>query len=319
MKEKCYAAVDLGGTTIYGIVALSGGKVLARGRVRTLSDAKAERVIAQIAELVRNLCDEARAGRPLSGVGLCAAGFFDADGGIMVGSPNISGLNNVPLGKMVRKVLGAPAVVENDANAAALGEYFFGAGQGSDTMIFVTASTGIGGGIVHRGTLFRGSRGMAGEIGHIFIMPGGPECGCGNRGCLEAVASGTAIARKGAEALYEGRAPVLQELCPDGKVTAEQVFKAAEKGDEAASRILEEAIFYLGTGLAAVTNLLNPDRIVIGGGLSRAGRLFLDPLEQRIKECAVPPAAEAVSIRQAALGEEAGVWGMLSLLDSELA
>lgn len=320
MKNKLYAAVDLGGTKIYTVVAAKDGAILSRVRRETPAGQGPEAVIKHIDASVRDALQQAGAETAqLAGAGVCVAGFFDWQERLLIHSPNIPGWHRVPVEDRLSSVLQVPVLVENDANAAALGEVRRGAGQGSHDAVFITVSTGIGAGLVHNGQIYRGARGFAGEAGHMVVKPDGPQCGCGRHGCLETVASGTAIARTANQALAARKPSLLQELVKEkGRaVVAADVFLAAAEGDALSRAILQEAIHYLGIGLVNLVNLLNPAVIIIGGGVSEAGEALLVPLENIIRENAIPPAAASVTLKKAALGVEAGVTGMLCRLADE--
>jgi glucokinase len=206
-------------------------------------------------------------------------------------------------------------IAENDANAQALGEARLGAGRGANDQIFITVSTGIGAGLIVGGSIYRGSKGFAGEAGHMVVKSDGPVCGCGRRGCLETVSSGTAIARAANSAVSDGKRTSLSAtLAREGKLAAPHVFQAAQLGDTVAKEILAEAIHYLGIGLVNLVNLLNPEMIIIGGGVAEAGEIFLNPLREMIAHNAIPPSAAVVTLKKAELGVEAGVTGMLCTL-----
>ncbi|MGI8550577.1 MAG: ROK family protein [Dehalococcoidia bacterium] len=251
----------------------------------------------------------------LNGLGVAAPGPVDWQTGHVLEPPNLPGWGDVPLGSILSEQLGLPVVLENDANAAALGEYVSGAGRGAKALIYITISTGIGGGLVFDGRLYRGVSGAAGEVGHMIIRPEGPLCGCGRHGCLEALSSGSAIGREGATALANGRAPLLRRQIDDSgqPVSALLVARAAGEGDEDAQQILHEAGVSLGIGLGNLVNLLNPDRIVIGGGAAHIGAPLLEPAEAVMRRNAFPGAAARVSLRSAEL-EYAAIHGVASLV-----
>jgi glucokinase len=314
MERKLLAATDLGGTKIYTVVAEKGGPVLARVRLDTRAQDGPAAVMEQIALSVEQAVFHAGADKgQLAAVGICLAGFFDWQSRLMIHSPNLEGWNGIAVEKRLSDRLGVPVLAENDANAAALGEARHGAGAGSRDLVFITVSTGIGAGLIQNGQLYRGTRGFAGEAGHMVIKPDGPLCGCGRRGCLETVASGTAIARLAREAIQAEKQTVLKQYAQP--VSASDVFAAARAGDAVATAILDEAMLYLGLGLVNLVNLLNPEVIVLGGGVAEAGEQLLAPLASIIARHAVAPAAQAVTLRKAALGVEAGVIGMLTLLE----
>lgn len=315
MVPKYYAAIDLGGTKIYSVLADESLQIIASERIRTDSGQGAKVILAQMAGSVRRLLEAAGLTRTdLGGVGVCTAGFFDAKKRVLVSSPNLPGFCHSPLEEMLAENLGVSVLAENDANAAALGEACFGAGKDAAHLVYVTISTGIGAGIVFNRSIYRGTRGFAGELGHMAVKPDGPLCGCGRRGCLETLASGRAIGRRAREEVAKGARTVLRDMVPVEELGAAHVFAAAGQKDETAVSILEEAILYLGSGLANLVNLLNPDCLVIGGGVSEAGEALLVPLVEELRRRAIAPAADSVTIKKSALGMEAGIRGMLALM-----
>lgn len=317
MKKRLFAAVDLGGTKIYTVLADAQGNILSHTRLDTKAAAGPETVMEQIVSSVFAVLGQAGASfANLAGAGVCVAGFFDWQKRVLVHSPNMAGWDHVPVEKLLQGRLGVPVIAENDANAAALGEARHGAGAGSRHVVFITVSTGIGGGLVLDGKLYRGVRGLAGEVGHMLLEPDGPACGCGKKGCLEALASGTAIARMASEAVSNGSETALAEIVKR-PVTAADVFRAAGAGDMVAKSIIDRAVHYLGIGLVNLANILNPEVIVIGGGVSEAGDAVFTPLRSVVKELAVKPAADSLVINKASLGVEAGVYGVLCLLQDQ--
>ncbi|MBS3946865.1 MAG: ROK family protein [Dethiobacter sp.] len=314
MKEKLYAAIDLGGTKIYTVLGDGKGTILASELLGTKAADGPLAVLEQLQQSVSGLLAKTSYRlTDLRAVGVCAAGFFDWRKKLLVHSPNMAGWDNVPLERELAERLGLPVLAENDANAAALGEARCGAGSGASELIFVTVSTGIGAGLVLNGQIYRGAGGFAGEVGHMVVRPDGPTCGCGRRGCLETVASGTAMARVARAAVLAGQETLLARLAEEngGRLEAPQVFDAASRGDKTASQILTEASYFLGVGLVNIVNLLNPQIIVIGGGVASAGEIFFQPLREAIAQKAIPPAAADVTLRGAKLGMAAGVTGML--------
>ena len=315
VQRRMVGAIDLGGTKIYSAV-LAEGEVLGEDLRPTDAQEGKEAVIARlVASLAAAANTAGVAHSDLAGVGVVAPGPVDWHTGHVMDPPNLPGWNDVALGPMLSERLGTRVVLENDANAAALGEYVAGAGRGAAALLYITISTGIGGGIVLGGELYRGVSGAAGEVGHMVIEPDGPVCGCGNRGCLEALASGTALARAGREALATGGAPILQRLVAGSgaPVTSALIARAAGEGDEDARRILRAAARALGIGLGNLVNLLNPDLIVIGGGAAQIGSSLLGPAEGVMRQIAFPGAAARVRLRPAAL-EFAAIQGVASLV-----
>lgn len=311
--------IDLGGTKMLITLAGRDGAIIAQRQYLTRAEGGTGgpgEILLRMHQYVLELLASAGAEiSKLDKIALCVAGFYEHTSGNMLSSPNLPGWDNFPIKQELRNLFKLPVVVENDAAAAAYGEYLFGAGRGKRNMVMITLGTGIGGGLILEGELYRGG-GFAGEIGHIPVLPGGPLCGCGRRGCLEALSSGTAVAREGRRILQQGRerGAILRQVAGDvDNVQAEDVFKAAAKGDEDAASVVGRAAYYLGLGLAAVVNVLNPELIVAGGGMAGAGDSFLKPVGGYLFQFAVEPSAKMVSLVPAMLGEEAGIRGILSL------
>ncbi|RQD76119.1 MAG: ROK family protein [Candidatus Syntrophonatronum acetioxidans] len=317
-KEKPYLiGIDLGGTKILTVAADQKGKILLRKKEETRAREGPQVVIGQIADSVEEVLQLARINKEeVLAAGICAAGFYNFQKGLIMESPNLAKWKGVPLGKLLKEKINLPLFVENDANAAAYGEYLRGAGQGKNHLIYITVSTGIGGGIISHGEIYRGAEGYAGEIGHITMELEGPTCKCGNRGCLETLASGTAIARQAREALALGmptRMPQVAAMENREEVTARHVFTAAEMGDQVAQEIVNRSIEYLGAGLGTLAHLFNPEAFVIGGGVSLSGDSLFTPLREVFYRRAPGPVSEKVEILPARLREEAGIQGILLL------
>ena len=314
-------AIDLGGTKIRSIVVDADGQVLGEDRRETDADEGQEPVIARMVASANDAV--ARSGVPyasLLGVGVSAPGPVDFERGILYQPPNLPGWDAVPLAQLLQGRLGLSAFLENDATAAALGESRYGAGQGARHMLYLTISTGIGGGLILDGTVYRGADGSAGELGHMTVDENGPEHACGQRGCLEVMASGTAIARMAREAVEAGRSVVLARLARDvEELSAVEVDTAADLGDPVATEILARASHYLGVGFANYLNIFNPEVIVIGGGVSRIGRQLLDPAIALAKQRAFRLPARTVEFRKAALEGRAEVLGVAALARESVA
>jgi glucokinase len=307
-----FGAVDLGGTKILTAVGDAQGNWLGQDYRPTEVDRGPEGVIERIVASLQASLAQA-GGQAFHAIGVAAPGPIDVDRGLILEAPNLAGWRNVPLAAWLSGALGCPAVLENDANAAALGEYAFGAGQGARHMVYVTISTGIGGGLVLDGRLYRGATGAAGELGHMVIEANGPLCGCGRRGHLEALASGTAIAARGAEAVARGESPGIARKAAGGVVTAAHVTAAAVEGDPAAAAIIGRAGQAIGIGLTNIVNVFNPDLIVIGGGTAKIGGPLLDPALETMRTLAFRGPVEHVRVVHAALGDRAGAAGGLAL------
>jgi glucokinase len=316
MPETLAIGVDAGGTKTEGLlVDVSHGTILDRRLIDTPAedaDATARGIVAVARELM--------AGRDnIRALGVGAAGLVDRKGVIRY-APNVA-WREFPMLERVEGALGLPTLVDNDANVAAWGEFRFGAGRGSTDMLLVTVGTGIGGGIVSEGKLFRGAHGFAAEIGHIIVEPGGPLCGCGNLGCWEQVASGRAIGRLGRQAAAEHAESVLVQMVggdPD-KVTGVEVTLAAQRGDRVSVGILAEVGRRLGEGIAGLVNVLDPDVVVVGGGAIKAGELLLQPARQAFLDSVeAPEHRPEVPLVAAALANDAGAVGAADLASLEL-
>lgn len=305
--------VDLGGTKIYTALATVGGEVLAEIKVPTMAAEGYERVLKRIVETVSEVKRLAGvSGKPLR-IGLGAPGPLDVKRGIVHVAPNL-GWRNAPLKASLEELTGVPVFIENDANLAAWGEFIYGAGKNTANMVYITVSTGIGGGLVIGGNIYQGTSYGAGEIGHVTVFPDGPECHCGNRGCLEAVASGTAVAREARKLIAHGAGRAVLSLA-GGKpeaVTAKTVGLAAAQGDAEALKLLDSAARWLGVGVAAVLNLLNPEMVVLGGGMMKSASLFWDTLDNEVRRRALPSALGAARLVTAVLGGRSGLLGAVA-------
>lgn len=311
-KKGYVAGVDIGGTKILTVIADSEGRGLAEHRMPTPSDEGPQATVEAVVASLNTALAQANIQRQaLSGIGLAAAGALDLVHGIVTTSPNLPLWHNVPLAQMVQERLGVPCFLENDASAAALGECVFGAGRNYQHMIFLTVSTGVGGGIIIDRKLYRGASGSAGEIGHMIIEANGPPCKCGSKGCLEALISGWALAQQAQELLRAGGAPVLAEILGGRPPSAIEIQQAALAGDTDALGIIQGAGFYLGIALVNLVNIFNPQLIIIGGGLSNMGEMLLGPARQLVHERAFALPAETVRIEVAQLGERAGALGAI--------
>lgn len=305
--------LDIGGTKINAFRVARDGSILARSNAPTPAEDQ-EATLAMMIELAQRVLTP-----DVVAVGVGAAGLVESGEGMLRFAPNLA-WRNLPIAARMREVLGLPVLVENDASMAAFAEYRFGAGRGYRHLLLVAVGTGIGGGIVADGRLFRGAHGFASEIGHIIVEPGGPLCGCGNRGCWEQVAAGRAIGRMGREAAKEpgSSLPGLAGGDPD-KVTGRLVTEAALQGDERAKGIITEAGRRLGEGIAGLVNVLDPQIVVVGGGVIVAGDLLLDPARDSFQEAVEgPDYRPTVPIVPAELGNDAGAVGAGSLALEEL-
>jgi len=238
--------------------------------------------------------------------------------GIVPNAPQLPGWQDVPLARLLGERFGLPTLLENDASAAALGEHRFGAGRGSHYMLYITVSTGVGGGIIIDGALYRGKSGAAGEFGHVIIDVNGPACGCGSNGCLESFVSGTAIAKRGEKLAESDDSPVLARLRKEeGRVTAEMMERAAKMGDATSREAFRQAGHYLGVALAGFVNVFDPEVIVIGGGVAKAGDLLLEQARVTMESQAMTQPLKGVHLTVSELGEFAGTMGMVARLREE--
>lgn len=299
-------AADLGGTHLRAAVVTEDGTILQRADHHTPEAATTDEIITQIVEL---LASTAAAVSPAP-VAACiaTAGLIDADEGKVLVAPNIPGFRNLILTTPVAQRLGISTYIENDASAAALGEFRYGAGRGTRHLLHGTLGTGIGGGIVIDSRLYRGAKGLAGEIGHIIIDPAGPRCNCGSRGCLEAMVSGVAFAERARYLLENAKSPVLREMVGYEEPTAAHLYQAAAKGDHLCEAEIRHGGHLLGLGLGSLVNVLNPDIVTLSGGLLAMGDMLLKPLRDAMYSLAYGPAAGTL-VRLSTLGDDAGLLG----------
>lgn len=307
-------AVDLGGTnTRAAHFKPDNPKPSQQVRVATRAQAGPEAVIAGIIDAIEQVMD---AGSDEWRIGVAAPGPIDPRQGVVFEAPNLPGWENVPLQKKLEDHFGVAVALGNDANLAALGEWRHGAGQGSNDLIYLTISTGVGGGVITDGRLLLGAKGIGAEMGHIVILPDGPVCGCGQRGHLEALASGTAIARAARERLAAGEHSSLSEL--QDELTAARVGQAAQQGDKLAGEIIQQAAFYLGQAMADFCHIFNPDVFILGGGVTQLGGLLFDPIRQSLDAHLMNPIySRDLAIKPAALGDDAGLVGAMVLASQQ--
>ena len=319
-------AMDWGGTWARAAVIDRAGQILWQGRVANADGATQDELIAAAGNILNQAKAEA-GDRPIAGAGIALAGSIDAATGALLSSPNLPALNGARLPDLWAAMLGHPVWVGNDANLAALGERYYGAGRaapperaGARTLVYITFSTGVGAGIVNDGAMLVGAGGGAGEVGHMTIdaRADAPPCACGNRGCLEALTSGTAIARAARERLAEAApgSPLQQMYESGAAITAERVFAAAGQGDAVAVETLNAAIGYMIVGLGNVLNLFNPDVVVLGGGVTQGLRSLglLGQIEDGMRRRAMSSAHRAFRLAPATLGDGQGMVGAAGLV-----
>ncbi|MDF2627747.1 MAG: glucokinase [Symbiobacteriaceae bacterium] len=314
--KRLALGIDLGGTAIKVGVVTHKGEIIGRGERATEVQKGAQGVIANMAAAARDAMDAAGVTvADLEGAGVGAPGICDAARGIVVRAVNLD-WDNVEVAEALGKALGLPAYLDNDANCAALGEQWCGAASGSHHALMITLGTGVGGGLVLDGKIYHGFRGWSGEFGHMPAVDNGPACNCGRRGCVETVASATAMANFARREIEAGRAPYMAAKAAEqgGKVDARLVIYAAREGDAAAVGVLREVGEHLGLAMAGLVGALNPELIVVGGGGSHAGDFVLEPMRKVIREKAMPGPADVVQVVPAELGNDAGLIGAASLV-----
>ena len=314
MKKKYVVGVDLGGTKIYTALVDLDGNIVKEVTVKT----EAQKGDAVVLDKIIKTIDDVLIGTDIDeikAIGVGSPGPLDVENGLIVYTPNLP-FKNFNIVKPIKEKYKIDTYLDNDANVATLSEYMFGAGKGSKNMVYVTVSTGIGGGAILNGSLFRGSTSNALEIGHITVMKGGPRCGCGNTGCAEALASGTAIMKRAKEAI---ESKVEASLKNYEEVTAKEVFLEAEKGDKVSKDILNDALSYLGITISNIANSFDPDKIIIGGGVSEAGRIVFDKIDYEMERRCLKTIYNNCKIEKAVLGSKAGVLGAaaLAILESK--
>ena len=311
---KIAIGIDLGGTNIAGGLVDGDGKVLANTSTPTKSHEGPDAVVGRIAKLVEELKDQA-SGRIL-GVGIGSPGPHHPTEGFIHSTPNMPGWDNYHLRDRVAEKTGLPVTVENDANCAVLAEAWKGAGRGCRTIVALTLGTGIGGGIIFEGRLINGPTMSAGEVGHITINYGGPKCGCGNHGCLEAYCGAAGIVSRAEELLDKpGTVSILRDWTA-GKgemLTPSLISKAAERGDGVALSILRETGRLLGIGIASLVNLFAPEKVILGGGVAAAGETLFKAVREHVRRYAFAPASQKVEIVPAEMGNDAGIVGAAGL------
>ncbi len=318
-QQRYIIGVDLGGTNIVvGALTADGSRHIAMHTQPTLAESGAVGVVDRIHALIERVIAETMAAERVTreaflGVGIGSPGPLDRERGIVIITPNL-GWRNFPLRDEVMRRTGLPATLDNDANCATLGEWWQGAAKGARHVVGLTIGTGIGGGLILNGRLYHGASDVAGELGHTSIDSTGRRCKCGNYGCLEAYASGPAIADRAREALSGGEASILCSLVDNevDRITAQTVYDAAQRGDPLAREVVRDTARFLGAGVANLLNIFNPDVVVIAGGVTQAGDALFEPLRAEVKRRAFRPAVDVCRIVPGALPGTAGVVGAVA-------
>ncbi|MBN2582016.1 MAG: ROK family protein [Planctomycetes bacterium] len=309
---EAYAGIDLGGTNIKVGLFSTDLKLLDQSSCRTEVEKGFHRVIGQMASAVQTLCERSGVAlKELRSVGIGCPGPVDTKSGLVVVAPNFPGWRDLPVRDSLKRALGGvPTVLENDANVAAYGEFRAGVGQGVGSLAMITLGTGIGCGIVIDSRIHRGVTDTAGELGHVIVQSGGRQCGCGRHGCLETYASATGTVRRFREALATGRSSMVTEGgIKEEDITAKDIFEAAANGDALAWEIVDETVRYLAIGCDVMVNLVDPDIIVLTGGMTAAGDLLMKPLEKYAREMFFPRPKAHTRLALTALGGDAGIIG----------
>ncbi|MCM3665564.1 ROK family glucokinase [Mesobacillus subterraneus] len=322
MAEKWLVGVDLGGTTTKLAFVSLYGEVLHKWEIPTDVSNEGKNITVNIAKAIDAKLEElGHSKSEIVGIGMGAPGPVDLPTGVIFEAVNLGWREPYPLKDLLEVETSLPAVIDNDANCAALGEMWKGAGNGAKDLVCVTLGTGVGGGVIANGDIVHGISGAAGEIGHITsLAEGGAPCNCGKTGCLETIASATGIVRIALEALSaedsSGELAVVHK--ETGLVTAKDVFDAARRKDVTALKVIDTIALHLGIALANIANTLNPEKIVLGGGVSKAGDILLDPVKEQFLRNSFPRVAQSTEISIATLGNDAGVIGAAWLVKNKL-
>jgi glucokinase len=304
-----YIGVDLGGTNIAAGVVDENGKILSQGSTPTLSERHYSEIVKDMADLCKKVTEEAGLSiSEIQAIGIGSPGSIDNKNGVVVYANNIK-MDNTPIAAELQKYINVPVNVENDANAAAFGEYVINGG-GVNDFIFITLGTGVGGGVIINKKIYRGFNGAAGELGHTTLVHNGELCTCGNKGCWEAYASVTALIRQTEEEMKKSPESLMHKVAEkEGKVSGRTAFEAAKQGDEAAKRVVDQYITYVADGITGVINIFQPEKLVIGGGISKEGDYLLRPIIQHVEKYGYNKYMKKTEISIATLFNEAGIIG----------
>lgn len=313
MIDKWLIGVDLGGTTTKIAILNEHGEISTKWEIPTDVTNQGGNITSDIAKAIDAKLNELKiAKNDIIGIGMGAPGPVNLTSGVVFEAVNLGWKDEYPLKDLLEAETSLSVAVDNDANCAALGEMWKGAGNGAKDLVCVTLGTGVGGGVITNGEIVHGTRGAAGEIGHITSMvDGGAPCNCGKSGCLETIASATGIVRLAYEELNaDNQNGKLKEIFQqNGRVSAKDVFDTARQGDKVSKSVIDKVSLYLGLALANIANTLNPEKIVVGGGVSRAGDVLLGPVEEMFLNFSFPRVAKSTQLTLATLGNDAGVIG----------
>ncbi|MDQ0227341.1 ROK family protein [Metabacillus niabensis] len=314
-----YGVVDIGGTkTLIGIA--TENEIIETIYLKTSDLKSPEMLIDTLVEEFDKLISQSNyKDEVLKSVGISVPGPLNREEGIIHFTGNLNWSNFPIIEYLQKKMNQIPVIIDDDANAAGIGEAVYGAGRSYKNQIYVTISTGIGGAIVIDGQIYRGSRDLAGEIGHMTVVPDGPPCSCGNFGCLEALASGTAITQKGQQILIQEQSKILSKIVGQKTLTAEMIFEAVRQGDKACYSIIQQVCRYLGIGLANLVQIFNPETIILGGGIMNQSSLLIPKIETEMNNHLFKVQRGHVNIELASLNGQSGLWGALHLAKNHIA
>ncbi|MCC5895838.1 MAG: ROK family glucokinase [Alkalibacterium sp.] len=320
MEDKKIIGIDLGGTSVKFAVVSTEGDLLDKWTILTdISDEGTHITPSIIESLLTYMSDHGYSAKDFIGIGMGSPGTVDRHEGTVIGAYNLNWATKQPVRKQIEEATGIPFFIDNDANVAALGEQWIGAGHNEPNVVFVTLGTGVGGGVIMNNQLLHGAIGAAGEIGHMTVDREGYKCTCGKNGCLETVASATGVVRvaKDRAAQFQDRSLIKDKILAGETVDTKMIMDAAKEGDMFALLVVDEISDYLGLACGNIANLLNPSTIVIGGGVSKAGEFLAEKIRERFTVYAFPTIRQSTNIRIAELGNDAGVIGASSLVLNE--
>lgn len=312
--KKFFCGVDLGGTTLKIGIVDGNGNIMVKIKEGTLPHKGPDYILNRIKDNISLLLKKSSLNeKNLSGIGIAVPGFIDEKRGRILSLTNLPYWEGVPLGKLMREGFSTPIKIINDATAAAYGEYLYGSGRGTNNFIYMTISTGIGGGIIIEGKPYFGTSHGAGEIGHMVIDINGERCNCGNYGCFEVMASGTAMAKFAQKAIEAGENSTIKILAAANIIKAEHVFSAAKLGDKLAKDIVDKEAFYLGIGISNIINIFNPEKITLGGGISNQWNTLHPKIMKIINKRAIKENTQICEIVKTELKDDAGIIGAAAL------
>lgn len=312
--NEVLAGIDIGGTKIAVALETAGGDKVAMRLLSTQSDAGPYAILEDVCRSIEEMLNE-KGDCKLVSIGVGSPGPLDIEKGLILSPSNMPDWDRFPVVPLLRERFKVPVLLDNDANAAALGEYIYGAGRGFKNLVYITVSTGIGGGIIINGEIYQGVCHGAGEIGHTVVQPdGGVRCYCGTIGCLEAICAGSRIASRARERLSKGEPSLIGEIVSgDEEITAKTVLEAARRNDPMATEIWNDACRYLSVGVANIFTLLAPEVVIIGGGMAAAGEMLFEPLRRITPQFVTMIPHEKINVVPAQLGTESGIFGALVL------